>query len=147
MVLIYYVVFNQKLIAMEYLCVLLGEGVCRGPPKNSAHRSGCQMPQGRRYRCAIALAMDKGVWPPPDWEWGNALQGASGRPGEGACRGPPKNSARKSGCQRPQGRRDGWAIALVGRRVVASTGLRMWKGFARHLGAPKGGCVLRPAQK
>ena len=54
--------------------------------------------------------------------------------GLGASRGgtykaQPKNSARRSGCQRPQGRRDGCAIALVGPGDVDSSRLVIGEGF------------------
>lgn len=45
---------------------------------------------------------------------GKALRESSGCPRGGADRAPSKTSTRRSGGKRPQGRRDGFAIALVG---------------------------------
>lgn len=75
-----------------------------------------------------------------DSEWGEAFRGASGRRGGGTYRAPPKNSAYRSECQRPQGHRDGCAIPLVGAGIVDSEGLVMGEGFVTC--GRRDGCVV-----
>lgn len=85
----------------------------KGPPKISAHRSGCQTHPGPRCGCAIVLVGGGRVWPPWDSGFGKALRGALGCQGVVVRRAPPKNSAHESGGQMRPGRHDECAITLV----------------------------------
>ena len=87
---------------------------CRGPPKNSAYRSGGQNTTGAPRQVGYSLGEGRGEWPPRDSEWDVTLRGPSRLPGGDAYRDLPKNSACKSEDLRPQGRQYGCVIALVG---------------------------------
>ena len=88
---------------------------------------GVHRAQGCKEGWAIAFMGGDGAWPPQGSELGKALQGLSGSLRGGAGKVPPKNSVCRSGGQMPEGRREGFAIALTvgGRGDVAFVGLRI----------------------
>lgn len=103
------------------------------PLKNSAHISRSQTPPWCCDGCAIALVGGASA----GLRIGQALRESSGWPRGGADRAPSKTSARRSGGKRPQGRRDGFAIALVG-------GYWAWPPWGSDLGKGLRGPSGRP---
>lgn len=71
---------------------------------------------------------------------GKALRESLGCPWGGVDKAPSKTSARRSGGKRPQGRRDGFAMALVGGcEVWPPQGLELGKGLRGPSGRPQDG--------
>lgn len=87
------------------------------------------------------------MWSLRDSEWVKAFLRALRHPGGGACRVPPKNSAHRLGDQRPRERRDGCAIAFVGRGGCGLCGTQNEANICEDPQAALGKCVQRAANK
>ena len=129
-----------------------GASLCEGPrgargesrtephPKIAPKGPGAKMTMRPRDGSTIAMVGGAGEVGPQNAEWGKALRGLLGTPGELGFDPPPKNSARRSGCQKAPG-----APRRVRGRCMY-TKLGMGQGFESGVGAPVSSHVQSPTQ-